>query len=222
VRFRRQFESAAREFYTATFKTLRQLRPNISWTHHAYPVSICYDDPSARRHNDAMLWMYLLRPTFGVTVSGRIQIVIGRPLLLYLDRGQNGRKLKYCSVCGRCRYELLDVIMPSIYLQGLPSSSYPCASDEKALLRQLMGEAGRMAEQVGAARAAAAPPPPPGAPAVEPRALPVLPIAWLRTEIHGDNRVLNASFFDVEMLTPFEFPYTVRIFTVLICILLSR
>lgn len=161
----RQFESAAREFYTVTFKTLRELRPNISWTHHAYPVSICYDNPSARLHNDALLWLY----------------------------------------------ELFDAIMPSIYLQGLPSPSYPCASNEKALLRQLMAEAGRMAEQVGAVRAAATPTPSPGQPAFEARALPVLPIAWLRTEIHNDNRVLNASFFDVEMLTPFEFPYTVAV-----------
>eukprot|EP01047_Picozoa_sp_COSAG01_P045021 COSAG01_NODE_4118_length_5335_cov_3.316272_6_plen_284_part_00 len=51
-------------------------------------------------------------------------------------------------------YQQLDVIMPSIYLQqvGGDASSYPCAANEQTLLRQLMAEAGRIAEQVGASR----------------------------------------------------------------------
>lgn len=35
-----------------------------------------------------------------------------------------------------------------------------------------------------------------------------MPLTWPRKEIPGDNAVLNASWFDVEMFTPFEFPYT--------------
>ena len=160
----RQFESAAEAFYTATFTTLRKLRPHIQLSHHAYPVLVCYYNPAMRAHNDALLWFY----------------------------------------------EQLDVIMPSVYLQSVgPTSSYPCAADEQTLLRQVMAEAGRIAEQVGAARAATANPAP--GPARLPRASPVLPITWLRTEIHGDNRLLNSSYFDIELFTPFEFPYTVGV-----------
>ena len=143
----RQFNAAARAFYTATFQTLKKLRPKISWTHHAYPVMICYNTATARAHNDDMLWMY----------------------------------------------EMLDVVMPSIYLQ--PLGSYPgCNTNESTLLRNTLREAGRMAEAVGKSLGR--------------RPTPVVPLTWPRKEIPGDNAVLNASWFDVEMFTPFEFPYT--------------
>eukprot|EP01047_Picozoa_sp_COSAG01_P045020 COSAG01_NODE_4118_length_5335_cov_3.316272_5_plen_77_part_00 len=35
--------------------------------------------------------------------------------------------------------------------------------------------------------------------------------AWLRTEIHAHHDVLNSSFFDIELFTPFEFPYSIGV-----------
>ena len=149
---KRQFEAAARAFFT--FTTLKQLRPRIKWTHHAYPVLVCYDamTPAAdRARNDDMLWLY----------------------------------------------EMLDVLMPSIYLQPLGSYSNggaDCNANETTLLRQVLSEAVRVAEAVGKKLGR--------------RPTPVVPLTWPRTEIPGDNRVENKSWFEVEMLTAFEFPYT--------------
>ncbi len=55
-----EFNSAARAFYEVTFTTLRALRPHMQLSHHAFPVTVCYDQPLMREHNDRMQWLYEL------------------------------------------------------------------------------------------------------------------------------------------------------------------
>ena len=41
----------------------------MKWSHHAFPVTVCYDQPLMREHNDKMRWLYSSGRAFAFHLS---------------------------------------------------------------------------------------------------------------------------------------------------------